>query len=95
MVKRSRRMAISLKPPLEAALFDLADALEKPAATVAAELLAELAPQLEGLAKVARLAKQGKQAAAKRALGHVVGDAMAGVLVEDRQMRLPGTKGRK
>lgn len=95
MKQRSRRMALSLKPDLEAALFDLADALDKPAATLATELLSEMIPQLEGMAKFARLAKQGKQAAAKKALSHAIGDSLAALLVEDRQMLLPGTRGKK
>lgn len=98
MKQRSRRMALSLKPDLEAALFELAEVLEKPPATLAAELLSEMIPQLEGMAKFARLAKQGKQAAAKRALAHAIGEGMASLIsevVEDRQMPLPGTKGRK
>jgi predicted DNA-binding protein len=70
-------MALTLTPELEAALDDLAEALGKPAATLAVELLHELIPQLEGLAKVARAAKSGNKAAAKRALVHMVGDNMA------------------
>ncbi len=77
MPTRKTRMALTLTPELEAALDDLAEALGKPAATLAVELLHELIPQLEGLAKVARAAKSGNKAAAKRALVHMVGDNMA------------------
>lgn len=82
-------MALTLTPDVEAALHDLADAVGKPAATVAAELLREVAPQLHDLAKITRLAQQGKGAAAKRALVHMVGDSMAHILNE--QLSLPGT----
>lgn len=77
MPTQQKRMALTLKPDVERAVFDLADALAKPAATVVADLLEEMVPQLEGLAKVARAAKAGNKAAAKRALTHLFGDAMA------------------
>lgn len=86
-------MALTLTPEVEAALFDLADAVGKPAATVAVELLREMAPQLHDLAKISRLAKEGKASAAKRALRHMVGDAMAEVLHD--QLPLPGTAPKK
>lgn len=91
--KRQRRMAMTLPAETEAALWDLADALGKPAATVAAEILTEMAPQLHDLAKVSRFAQAGKGAAAKRALTHLMGNAMAQVMAE--QLPLPGTKVRK
>lgn len=86
-------MALTLPADLEAALFDLADALGKPAATLAVELLREMGPQLHDLAKIARYAQQGKNAAAKRALRHMVGDSMAQLLNE--QLPLPGTTEKK
>lgn len=70
-------MAMTLPAETEAALHDLAGALGKPAATVAAELLTEMAPQLRELAKVTRFAQAGKGAAAKRALVHMMGEGMA------------------
>ena len=91
--KRQRRMALTLSAEAEAAIFDLADAIGKPAATIAAELLAEMAPQLHDVAKIARLSQQGKKNAAKRALVHMVGDGMASILQE--QLPLPGTKGKR
>lgn len=91
--KRQRRMALTLSPEAEAALNDLADATGKPAATIAAELLKETAPQLHDVAKIARLSQAGKTAAAKRALVHMVGDGMAQLLND--QLPLPGTKGKR
>lgn len=93
MKKRQRRMAMTLPPETEAALWDLADAVGKPAATVAAELLTEMADQLHDLAKLTRFAQAGKGAAAKRTLRHMMGNAMAEVMAE--QLPLPGTKTKK
>lgn len=86
-------MAISLSPEAEAAIFDLAEATGTPAATIAAELLTEAAPQLHDVAKIARLSQQGKTAAAKRALRHMMGDGMAQILGD--QLPLPGTTVKK
>jgi predicted DNA-binding protein len=72
-----KRMALTLPKETEAALDDLADAIGKPASTIAAELLGEMVPQIVGLAKIARATKAGNKAAAKRALVHMVGDNMA------------------
>jgi predicted DNA-binding protein len=94
MPTTKRRMALSLPQDLEAALVDLADAVGKPVATVAVELLTELVPQMEGLAKYARAAKAGNQAAAKRALVHMMGDAMAEVMTAT-QGELPLTDAKK
>lgn len=80
MPSRKPRMALTLTPELEAAFDDLADAMGKPASTLAVELLGELIPQIEGLAKVARAAKSGNKAAAKRALVHMVGDNLAEIM---------------
>lgn len=86
-------MALTLSPEAEAALADLADATGKPAATIAAELLKEVAPQLHDVAKIARLSQQGKAASAKRALVRMVGEGMAQIL--DDQLPLAPPKGRK
>lgn len=73
-------MALTLPDHVETVLFDLADALGKPAASVVAGLLEEMVPQLEGLAKIARATKAGNKAAAKRALVHMIGGAAAEML---------------
>jgi len=77
MPSKNPRMMLTLKPDVLAALQDLSDALGKPTATVAAELLTEMRPQLLDLAKYARAMKAGKTDVAKRALSHMVGDALA------------------
>ena len=77
MPTRLARMALTVPDDLVVALADLAEAWEKPAATVVVEILRGLIPQLHGLAKLSRAAKSGNQAAAKRALVHMVGDSLA------------------
>lgn len=73
----SPRIAITPTPELKAALEELADAMEQPVSRIIVSLLTEMAPQLRDLAKVARHTKAGKTAAAKRALQHMVGNALA------------------
>jgi predicted DNA-binding protein len=80
MPSQKPRIALTLAPELQVALFNLAEAVGKPAATVASELLFEMIPQLEGLTKFAKVAKSGNKAAMKRALSHMVGDNMAELL---------------
>lgn len=77
MPSAKKRLPLTLPDELDAALRELADALDKPLATVTVEILTEMIPQLEGLAKYARHMKAGKTAAAKRAMAHMIGDAMA------------------
>jgi hypothetical protein len=72
-------MALTLPEDVNAAVHDLADALGKPASKVVTELLQEMVPQLQGLAKIARAGRAGNRAAAKRALQHMMGDALAEV----------------
>lgn len=71
------RIALTPSTELKAVLDDLADASEKATSTVITELLEEMKPTLIDLAKVIRAAKSGKKAAAKRALQHMVGNALA------------------
>jgi predicted transcriptional regulator len=71
------RMALTLPEHVHAAVYDLADAMGKPASKVVTELLEEMVPQLQGLAKIARAGRSGNKAAAKRALQHMLGDALA------------------
>ena len=80
MPTQKPRMALTLPDHVRDAVYDLADAMGKPAAKVVTELLEEMVPQLQGLAKVARAAKSGNKAAAKRALQHMVGDQLAEVM---------------
>ncbi len=74
------RMMITLSPELAVALGGLGDALGRPPATIAREMLVEIIPQLEGLTKLAIAAKSGNKVAAKRALVHMMGDNMAEIM---------------
>jgi predicted DNA-binding protein len=95
MAEVQKRMALTLSTELREALFDLADATGKPAATVAADLLQEMVPQLRDLAKVMRAVKSGRQDAAKRALAHMVGNGMAELMTASQpELFKPAKKGR-
>jgi hypothetical protein len=88
-------MALTLPDDLSAALGELSEALEKPAATIATELLVEMIPQLIGIAKVARATKAGNKAAAKQAMRHMMGDAMAEIITAQQPELFPAKRGRK
>lgn len=92
MPTRKPRMALTLPDHVAAAIHDLADATERPAATLVSELLEEMVPQLEGLAKYARAIKAGKRDAAKSALTRAFGDAMGRVMAEQAEMFREGSK---
>ena len=77
MPTQKPRLALTVSPELQVALSNLAVAVGRPAATVAAELLEDMLPQLEGLTKIAKSVKDGNKVAAKRALQHLLGDAFA------------------
>lgn len=79
MPSRLPRMSLTLPQEVSDAVNDLADAMGKPSTKVVTELLQDMVPQLQGLAKIARAGKLGNKAAAKRALTEMVGDAMAEV----------------
>ena len=70
---------IALTPPaeLKAILDDLAAVLDRPTSAVIVGLLIEMQPQLVDLTRYLRHAKEGKKAAAKRALQHLLGNALA------------------
>lgn len=91
MPSKHPRMALTLPDHVRDAIYDLADAMGKPASKVVAELLEEMVPQLEGLAKVARAARSGNKPAAKRALMHLLGDGMAELMAQ-QQPELFGKK---
>lgn len=80
------RIALTPTAELKAVLDDLATVLEKPTSAVIVGLLTEMQPQLVDLTRYLRHAKEGKKAAAKRALQHMVGNALA------EQMELLGKK---
>lgn len=87
------RLYLTLDDELLFALAELADAQDKPVSVVTASLLKEIQPQIEGLSKLIRHAREGNKAAAKRALTHMVGDSLADVL--SYQLELPVTARRK
>lgn len=87
-----RRLNLCPSDEAMAALDDLAAAIGKPRATIAAELLHEMADTVRGMAKMARLAKSGNKAGAKRALAHVVGDQLAQVLADTSPELFPRAK---
>ena len=86
MPSRNPRLFLTLPPDVRAAVDDLADALGKPSSTVVAQLLEEMVPQLQGLAKVARASRSGNRAAAKRALQHMLGEGLAEALTDQAEM---------
>ena len=90
-----RRMALTLPPDVEAAVFDLADALGKPASKVVTELLQECIPQLEGLAKMARFAKAGNRAAVNQTLQHMIGNTAAALITSQQDDLFSKKKAKK
>lgn len=95
MPTKKPRMALTLPDDVHAALFSLADAMEKPAASVVSELLQEMVPQLEGLAKVIRASKAGKRDAARLALQHMMGDSFAQVMADQQPDMFGKGKGKR
>jgi hypothetical protein len=95
MPSTRRRMALTLSEDLERVLFDLAEVLDKPAAKVATEMLTEMIPQLEGLAKIHRATKAGNKVAAKAALRHMVGDSMAELMAQSQPDMFTAKKAKK
>jgi uncharacterized protein (DUF305 family) len=92
---RRTRMALTVPDDLRDCLDDLAEALEKPAATLAVEFLREMIPQFQALAKMARAAKRGDKAAIKRALVHMVGDNLAEMMAAQQPDMFPPKKAKK
>ena len=94
MPSKHPRLALTLPPSLREALEDLAEAQGVPASKVVVGLLSEMETQIRDLAKYSRLVQSGQHSAAKRALQHLLGNAMAEVITE--QLPLPeAAKGRK
>lgn len=86
MPSQNRRMALTLPPELDKAIFDLAEEAGKPASRITVELLQEMLPHIEAATKLHRAAKTGNKAAAKRAMVNLVGDAMAAILLEQQDL---------
>jgi predicted DNA-binding protein len=94
MPSKKPRLALTLPPETRDAIRDLAEATGKPEATVVAELLGEMVPQLHDLAKLTRAAKTGSKRAAQAALRDLMGNAMAEIMTE-AQPELFGAKGKR
>jgi hypothetical protein len=90
-----KRIGLSVPDELYAALGELSEVAGKPITTICTELLVELIPQIQGLAKVGRAAKSGNKAAAKRALQHMMGDAMAEMMTAQQPELFAPKKARK
>jgi hypothetical protein len=88
------RIGIVATPATVAALDDLADASGKTRATVAAELLAEIAPQLHDTARYLRALKAGKTGAARAALRDLVGTAAAEIMEASQPDLLKAPRGK-
>lgn len=95
MPSQKPRIALTLPPELQVALTNLAEAVGKPVATVAAELLYEMIPQLEGLTKFTKAAKSGNKAAVKKAMVHMLGDNMAEMMTMHQAELDLARKGKK
>lgn len=95
MPSRLPRIKITLPEHTESTLRLFAAEVGKPPATVIAQLLTEMVPQLEGVIKIARATRAGNKAAADRALRHMVGDGMAEVLNDQQRELELARKGRK
>jgi hypothetical protein len=77
MPTRKPRVPLTVPEDLHSVLVELAEVVEKPVSTLIVDLLREMEPQLVDLTRVLRHVKDGKKAAAKRALQHMVGNALA------------------
>lgn len=76
MPTSNSRLMITLTPTLRVALEDLADATERPMSRVIVEMLQEFEPAMPDLARLARMAKQGKKRAAMQQLARMNADAV-------------------
>jgi predicted transcriptional regulator len=94
MPSQKARMALTLPDDVRDAISDLADAMDKPASKVVTDLLQEMVPQLQGLAKVVRASKAGNKAAAKRALAHMMGDNFAALATATQPDMFKGKGGK-
>lgn len=61
MPSKKPRMILTLPEDTHAALFELAEAMGKPAATIATEILVDASPNLRELARIARQFKVSPQ----------------------------------
>jgi hypothetical protein len=94
MPSKQHRMALTLPDDVREVLNDCSDAMGKPATKVVTDLLKEMVPQLQGLAKVARATKAGNMAAAKKALQHMMGDNFAAMVEATQPDMFKGKRGK-
>jgi len=89
MPSPNRRLILTVPPSLDEAIDLLSEALDLPRSAVVVNLLQEMEPQLRDLAKYATAVKTNRRSAAKRALQHMVGNALAEQLqlLNDRQKK--------
>lgn len=85
------RLYVTLPDDLRDDLQALAAVQEKPISTTVVDLLRELQPQIQGLAKLIGHAKAGNRAAAKKTLAHMVGDTLADVLQQQMELHTAPT----
>lgn len=88
----TRRVNLTLRNELIASLDDLADAMERPRATVAAMLLEELRDTIPTMAKATRAAKDGDKRRFRTALRDLVGEAMADAMYATQPELFKGRK---
>lgn len=82
MTTKLRRITIALPPEVDTALLAMAKAENRPQAKIVTEILKEFAPTMVAMAKLHEQIKAGKKVDAKRTIQHMIGDQMAGLLVE-------------
>ena len=92
MPTRKPRVAIALDDAVLASIRNLAHASGKPVASVIADLLTEMTPQLDDIAKMMRLTKAGKGAAARKVLQRMYGDSVARALTATQPELFEGKK---
>ena len=92
MPSRKPRLILTVPDDLMATLRGLAQATEKPMATIVVDLLREIQPQLQDLAKLITHAKAGRKQAAKRTLAHMVGNQLAEMMAAQQGEMFKGGK---
>lgn len=95
MPSQHRRLILTLPPEIDEAIDRCAAAFDKPRAGVVTDLLREMVPTLNDLAKIAEHTKANRKSAAKRALQHMVGDKLAELMTEMQPELFPERKKKK
>ncbi len=95
MPSQKLRVMLTVPEDLAELLRDLADATQKPVATVAVELLQEMQDAMPALAQTVRMARQGKKRAALQRLATLNAEAVSQGQELQRTLRLPAKRKRK